>query len=70
MIDTWPKERGGKTSFNGSYWAAARWLRQNMGDYNTNFMEGYWRWFRRNSFVFYVVKFLIFIVYLVNVGWR
>jgi len=55
MVDTWPKERGGRSSFNGSYWAAAKWLRLNMGDYSTTFMEGYWRWFRVNGLVFYIV---------------
>jgi len=69
MIDTWPKERGGKSTYGGSYWAAARFYRQNMGDYNTNYMEGYWRFFRRNIGIFYIVI-LFFNLFKVNVDGR
>jgi hypothetical protein len=58
MVDTWPKERGGKSTFGGSYWSAARFWRLNMGDYSVNFMEGYWRFFRKNAGILYLVNLL------------
>lgn len=70
MIDNWPKERGGKSTFGGSYWAAARFFRLNMCDYNTNYMDGFWRFFRKNAGIFYIVSLKPLNNLKVNVGSR
>jgi len=49
LMDNWPKERGGRCTFQGSYWNAAVWLRLNYENYTTNLMTGYWSWFRREG---------------------
>jgi solute carrier family 25 oxoglutarate transporter 11 len=54
MMEVWPKERGGRCTFQGSYWNAAKFLRQNYDVYNTNFYEFYWRWFRTQGLIFYI----------------
>lgn len=54
MMDTWPKERGGRDTFESSGWNAFKWFRLNFETYHTNFMNGYWRWFRRQGAIFYI----------------
>lgn len=54
MMEDWPKERGGRCTFQGSYWNAAKFLRQNFDIYNSLFFDGYWRWFRTRGIIFYL----------------
>ncbi len=52
MMEVWPKERGGRCTFQGSYWNAVKFLKQNFDGYSTTFYEGYWRWFRTRGLIF------------------
>jgi hypothetical protein len=54
MMETWPRERGGRCTFEGSYWNAAKFLKQNFEGYSTVFYDGYWRWFRTKGIIFYI----------------
>jgi solute carrier family 25 oxoglutarate transporter 11 len=54
MMEEWPKERGGRCTFQGSYWNAIKWMRQNWDWANTNLMQGYWKFFRRQGIIFYL----------------
>lgn len=55
MMDNWPKERGGRDTFNGSCWNAFKWFKHNYADgFNTNLIEGYWRWFRKQGIILYI----------------
>lgn len=54
MMERWPKERGGRCTFQGSYWNAIKWLWLYFDRYNTNIYEGYWRWFRTHGIIFYI----------------
>ena len=58
MMDNWPKERGGRCSFEGSYWNAVKWLRLNYENYTTNLLTGYWSWFRRQGSIFLIAIWL------------
>jgi solute carrier family 25 oxoglutarate transporter 11 len=54
IIDTWPKERGGHDTFEGSYYNALKWYRQNFDSYHTVLMQGYWKWFTRKGIIFFL----------------
>lgn len=54
MIDYWPKERGGRCTFEGSGYNALKWLRLNYENYSTNLLDGWWRWFRTRGIIFYI----------------
>lgn len=54
MMEIWPKERGGKCTFNGSYLNALKWYRSFHDIYQVNMMEFYWNWFRRRGVIFYL----------------
>jgi hypothetical protein len=54
IIDTWPKERGGYDTFEGSYYIALKWYRQNFDSYHTVLMQGYWKWFSRKGIIFFL----------------
>jgi len=49
MVDLWPKERGGHCTWNNSYRQNSRWMLLNMEYFTTNYMAGYWTWFRRQG---------------------
>lgn len=49
MVDLWPKERGGHCTWNNSYRQNSRWMVLNMEYLYTNYMTGYWTWFRRQG---------------------
>mgnify|MGYP002147445175 CR=1 FL=1 len=53
-IDNWPKERGGHDTFEGSYWNALKWYRQNFDVYYTVFMRDYWKWFATKGSIFFI----------------
>ena len=36
MMDNWPKERGGRCTFEVSYWNSFKWLRINYENYYTD----------------------------------
>ena len=54
IMDTWPKERGGRCTFEGSYWNAVKWLRLNYENYSTTLLTNYWTWFRRQGSIFFI----------------
>lgn len=58
MMDNWPKERGGRCTFEGSYWNAVKWLRLNYENYTTNLMSGYWAWFRKQGVIFLIAMWI------------
>jgi hypothetical protein len=54
MVDNWPKERGGRDTWQGSHWNAMKWMTRNYDIYNSSFYQGYWRWFRTQGIIFYL----------------
>ena len=58
MMDTWPKERGGKCTFEGSYWNAVKWLRLNYENYTTTLLTNYWTWFRKQGSIFLIAMWI------------
>lgn len=52
-IDKWPKERGGKNTFNTS-WEAIRWVKMNFEHFYPNLLSGYFEWFKRYGAIFYI----------------
>jgi solute carrier family 25 oxoglutarate transporter 11 len=52
IMDTAPKQRGGKNSFNTS-WEAFRYLKCNWDILTANYVSGYFKWFRRHGAVLY-----------------
>lgn len=58
MLDNWPKERGGRCTFEGSSWNAFKWLRINYENYTTTLMSGYWLWFRKQGAIFLIAMWL------------
>ena len=52
MVDNWPKERGGRDTFNGSYSKAMKWQINNMERVYTNFFPKFWRSMTRHGFPF------------------
>lgn len=58
MMDTWPKERGGRCTFEGSSWNAVKWLRINYENYSTTLLTNYWAWFRKQGSVFLIAMWI------------
>jgi solute carrier family 25 oxoglutarate transporter 11 len=54
MMEVWPKERGGRCTFQGSYWNSVKFLRQYYDSWSSNFYSNYWRWFRTQGIIFYI----------------
>jgi solute carrier family 25 oxoglutarate transporter 11 len=55
MMEVWPKERGGRCTFQGSYWNALKWFKHYYADgFYTTMMQGYWRWFRTQGVILYI----------------
>lgn len=53
IMDTWPKERGGRCTFEGSYYNGIKWLRLYWETYHTNLMENFTFWFRTRGIIFF-----------------
>lgn len=54
MVDLWPKERGGHCTWNNSYRECYKWMIQNMELFYSNYMAGYWTWFRRQGAMWFI----------------